>query len=49
MSVRAIARWLCFSIGAGLFASSAAFAAAPHSVLPGETLWSISVSTCSFM
>jgi LysM repeat protein len=44
MSVRAIARWLCFSIGAGLFASSTAFAAAPHPVLPGETLWSISAA-----
>lgn len=44
MSVRAIARWLCFSIGAGLFVSSTAFAAAPHSVLPGETLWSISAA-----
>ena len=44
MSVRAIARWLCFSIGAGLFASSTAFAAAPHTVLPGETLWSISAA-----
>jgi LysM repeat protein len=44
MCVRAIARWLCFSICAGLFASSAAFAAAPHTVLPGETLWSISAA-----
>ena len=44
MSVRAIARWLCLSTGAGLFVSSAAFAAAPHTVLPGETLWSISAA-----
>jgi LysM repeat protein len=44
MSVRAIARWLCFPIGAALFASSTAFAAAPHTVLPGETLWSISAA-----
>jgi LAS superfamily LD-carboxypeptidase LdcB len=44
MSVRAIGRWLCFSIGAGLSASSTAFAAAPHTVLPGETLWSISAA-----
>jgi LysM repeat protein len=44
MSARAIARWLCVSIGAGLFASSTAFAAAPHAVLPGETLWSISAA-----
>jgi hypothetical protein len=44
MSVQAIARWLCFSVGAGLFASSTAFAAAPHIVLPGETLWSISAA-----
>ena len=44
MSVRAIARWLCVSIGAGLSASSTAFAAVPHTVLPGETLWSISAA-----
>jgi LysM repeat protein len=44
MSVRAISRWLCLSIGAGLSASSSAFAAAPHTVLPGETLWSISAA-----
>jgi D-alanyl-D-alanine carboxypeptidase/LysM domain len=44
MSVRAIPRWLCFSIGAGLFASSTALGAAPHTVLPGETLWSISAA-----
>jgi LysM repeat protein len=44
MSVRSIARWLCFSIGAGLSASPTAFAAAPHTVLPGETLWSISAA-----
>jgi D-alanyl-D-alanine carboxypeptidase/LysM domain len=44
MSVGAVTRWLCFSIGAGLFASSTAFAAAPHTVLPGETLWSISAA-----
>jgi hypothetical protein len=44
MSVRAISRWLCLSIGAGLSASSPAFAAAPHTVLPGETLWSISAA-----
>ena len=44
MSVRAIPRWLCSAIGAGLFASSTAFAAAPHTVLPGETLWSISAA-----
>jgi LysM domain/D-alanyl-D-alanine carboxypeptidase len=44
MSVRAIARWLSFAIGAGLFASSTALAAAPHTVLPGETLWSISAA-----
>ena len=44
MSLRAIARWLCFSIGAGLSASPTAFGAAPHTVLPGETLWSISAA-----
>jgi len=44
MFVRAIALWLGSTIGAGLLASSAAFAAAPHTVLPGETLWSISAA-----
>jgi LysM repeat protein len=37
-------RCLACAIGAGLLASPAAFAAAPHSVLPGETLWSISAA-----
>jgi LysM repeat protein len=41
--VRAIAGLLACSIG-GLFASSAALAAVPHTVLPGETLWSISAA-----
>ena len=40
----AIGRWLACAIGAGLLASPAALAAAPHSVLPGESLWSISVA-----
>ena len=44
MRVRAISRWLCVLIGAGLFMSPAASAAAPHTVLPGETLWSISAA-----
>jgi hypothetical protein len=43
MFPRAIAGWLACSIG-GLLASSAALAAAPHTVLPGETLWSISAA-----
>ena len=43
MFARAIAGWLACSIVA-LFASSAALAAAPHIVLPGETLWSISAA-----
>jgi LysM repeat protein len=43
MFVRAIAGWLACSIG-GLFASSAALAAVPHTVLPGETLWSIAAA-----
>jgi hypothetical protein len=42
--VRALALCLCCSTGAGLLASSAALAAAPHTVLPGETLWSISAA-----
>jgi LysM repeat protein len=40
----AIGRWMACAIGAGLLASPAALAAAPHSVLPGETLWSISAA-----
>ena len=40
----AIGRWLACAIGAGLLASPAALAAAPHRVLPGETLWSISTA-----
>jgi LysM repeat protein len=40
----AIGRWLASAIGAGLLASPAALAAAPHHVLPGETLWSISAA-----
>jgi D-alanyl-D-alanine carboxypeptidase/LysM domain len=40
----AIGRWLACAIGAGLLASPAALGAAPHSVLPGETLWSISAA-----
>ena len=43
MYARAIAGSLAWSI-AGLVASSAALAAAPHTVLPGETLWSISAA-----
>jgi LysM repeat protein len=35
---------LAFSIGAALLASGLAFAAAPHTVLPGESLWSISAA-----
>jgi hypothetical protein len=41
---RAIVASLACSIGSALPTSSAALAAAPHSVLPGETLWSISVA-----
>jgi hypothetical protein len=40
----AIGRWLACAIGAGLLGSPAALAAAPHRVLPGETLWSISTA-----
>src|SRR5215207_7145016 len=39
-----IGRWLVCAIGAPLLASPAALAAAPHRVLPGETLWSISAA-----
>ena len=41
----AIGRWLACAIGAGLLASPGALAAAPHSVLPGETLWSIAAAS----
>jgi LysM repeat protein len=44
MFLIAIGRWLVCALGAGLLASPAALAAAPHSVLPGETLWSISAA-----
>jgi D-alanyl-D-alanine carboxypeptidase/LysM domain len=40
----AIGRSLACAIGAGLLVSPAALAAAPHNVLPGETLWSISAA-----
>jgi LysM repeat protein len=40
----AIRRWLACAIGAALLASPAALAAAPHTVRPGETLWSISAA-----
>jgi hypothetical protein len=40
----AIGRWLACAIGAGLLASPPALAAAPHSVMAGETLWSISTA-----
>jgi hypothetical protein len=42
MSRRAIGQLLACPIGGVLLASSTALAAAPHTVLPGETLWSIS-------
>ena len=41
---RAIVASLACSIGSALPTSSAALGAAPHTVLPGETLWSISVA-----
>jgi D-alanyl-D-alanine carboxypeptidase/LysM domain len=41
---RAIGGSLACSIGGALLASSAAFGAAPHTVLSGETLWSISAA-----
>jgi hypothetical protein len=44
MLLTAIGRGLACAVGAGLLASPAALAAAPHSVLPGETLWSISAA-----
>jgi LysM repeat protein len=44
LSLAAIARWLACASGAGILASPAALAAAPHRVLPGETLWSIAAA-----
>ena len=44
MPLRAVAGWVACAIGGGLLASPIALAAAPHTVLPGETLWSISAS-----
>jgi hypothetical protein len=41
---RAIATSLACSITGALLASSASLAAVPHTVLPGETLWSISTA-----
>lgn len=41
---RIIGRSLACSIGVTLLSSSAALAALPHTVLPGETLWSISAA-----
>ena len=41
---RAIGRSLACSIGVALMASSSAPAAVPHTVLPGETLWSIAAA-----
>jgi D-alanyl-D-alanine carboxypeptidase/LysM domain len=41
---RAIGRSLACSVGGMLLASAPALAAAPHTVLPGETLWSISAA-----
>jgi len=38
---RVIGRSLACSIGGVLLANSSAAAAAPHTVQPGETLWSI--------
>jgi hypothetical protein len=44
MFVRAVARGVGCAIGATLLASSGALAALPHTVQPGETLWSISAA-----
>jgi hypothetical protein len=41
---RAIGRSLACSVGGMLLASAPALAAAPHTVLPGETLWSIAAA-----
>jgi LysM repeat protein len=41
---RAIGASLACSIGSALLATGSALAAVPHTVLPGESLWSISVA-----
>ena len=41
---RAIGKLLACAIGGALLASSTALAAAPHTVEPGETLWSIALA-----
>ena len=41
---RAIGKLLACAIGGVLLASSTALAAAPHTVEPGETLWSIALA-----
>jgi LysM repeat protein len=41
---RAFGRLLAWSVGGMLLASSPALAAAPHTVLPGETLWLIAAA-----
>jgi hypothetical protein len=41
---RAIGRSLACSVGGMLLAAAPAVAAAPHTVLPGETLWSIAAA-----
>jgi LysM repeat protein len=41
---RAIGASLACSIGSALLATASALAAVPHTVLPGESLWSISVA-----
>ena len=41
---RAIGASLACSIGSALLATASAHAAVPHTVLPGESLWSISVA-----
>jgi LAS superfamily LD-carboxypeptidase LdcB len=41
---RAIGASLACSIGSALLASGSTFAAVPHTVLPGESLWSISAA-----
>jgi LysM repeat protein len=44
MSSRTVAGWLACSIAGACLSSSTALAAAPHTVQPGETLWSISAA-----
>ena len=41
---RTLGTWIACSLGGALLISPAALAAAPHTILPGESMWSISAA-----